>query len=50
MELLGAHTELQSRRLCVRWLDELIIGLWHDLQAYMEWKVLDTELRRHTGG
>ena len=27
-----------------RWLDELIISLWHDLQAYMEWKAQDADL------
>ncbi|PNH05305.1 hypothetical protein TSOC_008438, partial [Tetrabaena socialis] len=34
------------------WLDELIVALWHDLQAFLDWKALDTELaeagfRRH---
>ncbi|KAF5835786.1 hypothetical protein DUNSADRAFT_6875 [Dunaliella salina] len=37
------------KRLCVRWLDELIIALWHDLQAYIEWKAQDSELLRLTG-
>lgn len=32
------------RILSPRWLDELIIALWHDLQAYMEWKAQDAEL------
>eukprot|EP00983_Pelagomonas_calceolata_P129849 1161641-Pelagomonas_calceolata.AAC.2 len=32
-----------------RWLDELIIALWHDLQAYIEWKAQDSELLRLTG-
>lgn len=35
---------------CVRWLDELIVALWHDLQAYMEWKVWDQTLREARGG
>ncbi|WIA09915.1 hypothetical protein OEZ85_010129 [Tetradesmus obliquus] len=39
-----------ARRLCVRWLDELIVALWHDLQAYMEWKVWDQTLREARGG
>jgi len=39
-----------SRRLCVRWLDELIVALWHDLQAHMEWKVVDQTLRETRGG
>lgn len=34
---------------CVRWLDELIVALWHDLQAYMEWKVWDQSLREARG-
>jgi hypothetical protein len=33
----------------VRWLDELIVALWHDLQAYMEWKVWDQTLRQARG-
>jgi hypothetical protein len=33
----------------VRWLDELIVALWHDLQAYMEWKVWDQTLREARG-
>jgi hypothetical protein len=33
-----------GKRLCARWLDELIVALWHDLQAYMEWKLRDQEL------
>jgi hypothetical protein len=37
------------RRLCVRWLDELIVALWHDLQAHMEWKVVDETLRATRG-
>ncbi|KAG2427663.1 hypothetical protein HXX76_012312 [Chlamydomonas incerta] len=37
-------TELGAKRLCVRWLDELIVALWHDLQAFLDWKALDTEL------
>lgn len=32
-----------------RWLDELIVALWHDLQSYMEWKQLDAELMRTRG-
>eukprot|EP00879_Flechtneria_rotunda_P009059 GHRR01009484.1.p1 GENE.GHRR01009484.1~~GHRR01009484.1.p1 ORF type:complete len:565 (+),score=260.76 GHRR01009484.1:183-1697(+) len=39
-----------GRRLCVRWLDELIVALWHDLQAYMEWKVWDQSLKEARGG
>lgn len=38
-----------GRRLCVRWLDELIVALWHDLQAHMEWKVVDQTLRETRG-
>jgi hypothetical protein len=37
------------KRLCVRWLDELIIALWHDLQGYMEWKVMDQALLESKG-
>ncbi|GLI71473.1 hypothetical protein VaNZ11_016611 [Volvox africanus] len=37
-------TELGTKRLCVRWLDELIVALWHDLQAFLDWKALDLEL------
>jgi hypothetical protein len=33
----------------VRWLDELIVALWHDLQAHMEWKVVDQTLRETRG-
>jgi hypothetical protein len=40
---------LAERRLCVRWLDELIVALWHDLQAFMEWKVWDQNLREVLG-
>ncbi len=29
---------------CCRWLDELIVALWHDLQSFLDWKALDTEL------
>ncbi|KAG2487075.1 hypothetical protein HYH03_014321 [Edaphochlamys debaryana] len=36
--------ELGAKRLCVRWLDELIVALWHDLQAFLDWKALDSEL------
>jgi hypothetical protein len=35
---------------CCRWLDELIIALWHDLQAYMEWQVADNEAISMVGG
>ncbi|GFR48730.1 hypothetical protein Agub_g10688, partial [Astrephomene gubernaculifera] len=38
-------TESGAKRLCVRWLDELIVALWHDLQAFLDWKALDTELQ-----
>lgn len=34
-----------SHRLCVRYLDELILALWHDLQQRMAWRVLDQALR-----
>ncbi len=34
---------------CHRWLDELIIALWHDLQAYMEWKAQDSDLQESVG-
>ncbi|GLC39163.1 bud site selection protein [Pleodorina starrii] len=37
-------TELGAKRLCARWLDELIVALWHDLQAFLDWKALDSEL------
>jgi hypothetical protein len=30
-------------------LDELIIALWHDLQAYYDWRVLDSELLHARG-
>ncbi|GIM13197.1 hypothetical protein Vretimale_16377 [Volvox reticuliferus] len=36
--------ELGAKRLCVRWLDELIVALWHDLQAFLDWKAFDLEL------
>jgi len=29
-----------------RWLDELIVALWHDLQCYLDWKAQDSELLR----
>jgi hypothetical protein len=29
----GSLPDASSKRLCVRWLDELIIALWHDLQV-----------------
>eukprot|EP00775_Hariotina_reticulata_P003294 gene3294-3570_t len=44
------HGDPAGRRLCVRWLDELIVALWHDLQAYMEWKVWDRSLQVAMGG
>eukprot|EP00200_Dunaliella_tertiolecta_P019446 CAMPEP_0202402262 /NCGR_PEP_ID=MMETSP1128-20130828/4106_1 /ASSEMBLY_ACC=CAM_ASM_000463 /TAXON_ID=3047 /ORGANISM="Dunaliella tertiolecta, Strain CCMP1320" /LENGTH=952 /DNA_ID=CAMNT_0049006267 /DNA_START=179 /DNA_END=3037 /DNA_ORIENTATION=+ len=45
----GLAQQGRVKRLCVRWLDELIIALWHDLQAYIEWKAQDSELLRLTG-
>lgn len=36
-------------RLCVRWLDELVVALWHDLSAYLEWRCLDQSLRESRG-
>eukprot|EP00798_Chlamydomonas_sp_ICE-L_P020814 gene20814-27649_t len=44
--LAGSATDEAVKRLCVRWLDELIIALWHDLQAYMDWKAQDTDLAK----
>jgi hypothetical protein len=38
------HLYMLLTLFCIRWLDELIIALWHDLQAYMEWKAQDKEL------
>jgi len=36
-------------RLCVRWLDELVVATWHDLQAFREWRLLDQALQRSRG-
>jgi hypothetical protein len=43
------HASAGHRRLCVRWMDELIVALWHDLQAHVEWRVVDQALRETHG-
>lgn len=41
--IMGLPLDGRGKRLCVRWLDELIISLWHDLQSFMEWRYVDEE-------
>lgn len=43
-------TELGAKRLCVRWLDELIVALWHDLQVEGGERVTFMSIQEAPGG